>query len=57
MRYRDMVDANNVEYNNPYARSRIRQYNSGKNDLGKYWDQKFKLADFCIDTLYFYFYS
>ena len=51
MRYRDMVDANNVEYNNPYARSRIRQYNSGKNDLGKYWDQKFKLADFCIDTL------
>lgn len=51
MRYRDYIDANNVEYNNPYARTRIRNYNSGKNDLGKYWDQDFKLGNFCIDTV------
>jgi len=34
MRFRDYIDANNVEYNNPYARSRIRTYNTTKNEDG-----------------------
>lgn len=51
MRFRDYIDANNVEYNNPYARERIRTYNRSKNELGRFWDEDFKLAQFCIDIL------
>jgi hypothetical protein len=49
MRFRDYIGANNVEYNNPYARERIRQYNRGKNDLGIFYDVEVKLPKFCID--------
>jgi len=55
MRFRDFIDAQNVEYNNPYARERIRQYNRGKNDLGIYWDTDFKLGKFCMDILVKFF--
>ena len=51
MRFRDMIDAQNIEYNNPFARTRIRQYNSTKNDLGLYYSNEIRLNKFILETL------
>lgn len=51
MRFRDLVDAQNIEYNNPYARDRIRQYNTTKNDQGLYYTNEIKINKFCLEIL------
>ena len=51
MRFRDMIDAQNIEYNNPYARERIRQYNSGKNEQGLYYSNEIKLNKFILEII------
>ena len=51
MRFKDVLDSNNIEYNNPYARERIREYNKYKDELGEFYDNDFNVGNFCLDLL------
>ena len=55
MKFLDKVDAHNVEYNNPYARDIIRQYNREKNPIGHYYTKDFKIGEFCKNLMDVYF--
>jgi len=51
MRLKDLVDSNNIEYNNPFSRERIREYNREKDNVGVFYDRNFRLSKFVIELL------
>lgn len=55
MRFKDKIDAQNIEYNNPFARQLIRDSNQYKDSAGVFYREEFDIAQFCIQLLIKYF--
>ena len=55
MKFLDTIDSNNIEYNNPFARQRIRVNNREKEACGKFFVDQVKIADWCEDLLEIFF--
>lgn len=55
MKFRDYLCSHNIEYNNPYARDGIRQFNKNLDHNGYFWTWNFKIDRFCFQMLELHF--
>lgn len=51
MRFKDKIDSDYIEFNNPYTRERIREYNTDKDPVGYFYQNNFELGKFCMMLL------
>ena len=51
MKFCDTVDSKHIEYNDPFARQRIRHFNKVVHPLGKFYHQNFGIEDFMIELM------